>query len=138
LAAVRLLLERGADPNKRFDFDSMIDGRLERGLTVLMMAGTADIAAALVAAGADVNAASETGVTPLMRAAGSGRVNVVRVLLQAGADTAARDANGMHAADLARGKMDFLVQNLKGCKPGEGEKRIEAYREVRRLLGERG
>lgn len=116
----------------------MIDGRLERGLTILMMAGTADIAAALIAAGADVNAASETGVTPLMQAAGTGRADVVRVLLQAGACAAARNANGMNAADLARGKMDFFVQNLNGCKPGEGEKRIEAYREVLRLLGERG
>ncbi len=102
LAAVRLLLERGADPNMRFDFDSMIDGRLERGLTALMIAGTAEVAEALLVAGADANAASADGVTPLMRAAAGGRVEVVRVLLAAGADANAGVAPGTSQRILQR------------------------------------
>lgn len=135
LQAVRLLLEYGADPNKKFDYDSMIDGRLERDLRVLMMAGTAEIAEALLAAGAQVNVASATGVTPLMRAAGSGRADVVRVLMNAGADASARRDDGRMAADLARDKLEFFEQNREGCKPGAAEERIEAYRAVLRLLG---
>ena len=135
LAAVRLLLERGADPNMRFDFDSMIDGRLERGLTALMIAGTAEVAEALLAAGAEVNAASADGVTPLMRAAGSGRVEVVRVLLAAGANANARSDAGHVAADFAASKLEFLLKNGAGFKPGHAEKRGNEFRKVLRLLG---
>lgn len=55
-----------------------------------------DVAAVqrLLAAGADVNAASETGRTPLYRAALSGRTEVVRVLLAAGADVNAATTSG--------------------------------------------
>ena len=113
----------------------MIDGRLERGLTALIMAGTAEIAEALLAAGATVNVASAAGVTPLMRAAGSGRPDVVRVLLGAGADANAKRDDGRSAADFARDKLEFFEQNREGCKPGAAEKRIEEYRDVLRLLG---
>ncbi len=135
LSAVQLLLERGADPNKRFEFDSMIDGRLERGLTALMVAGTAEVAEALLAAGAEVNAASAEGVTPLMRAAGSGRVDVVRVLVAAGADVDARSNDGRSAAEVPCSKIKLLLEKSEGIKPGQAEKRIEEYREVLRMLG---
>ncbi len=137
LAAVRLLLERGANPNQRFEYDSPIDGRLDRGLTALMFASTADVAKALLDAGAEVNVADERGVTPLMRAGGSGRVAVAKVLLESGADADAQSAVGHTAADLARSKLDFFTQNIEQCKPGKAEERIHAYREILRLLDER-
>jgi ankyrin repeat protein len=46
-----------------------------------------------------------------MRAAAGGHVDVVRALLEAGADPTLRDANGRNAADLARqfGYADVLA-----------------------------
>lgn len=136
LTAVRLLLDRGADPNKRFDIDSPIDGRLDRGLTALMVAPTAEVAKALLDAGAKVNVADGHGVTPLMRAAGSGRVGVVKVLLQSNADAEAKSNDGRSAADFARSKLEFFTQNIKGCRPDKVEQRIASYRHVMRLLKE--
>jgi hypothetical protein len=136
LAAVQLLLDRGADPNKRFDYDSPIDGRLDRGLTALMMAATAEVAKALLDAGAEVNVADGHGVTPLMRAAGSGRVGVVKVLLQSKADAEAKSSDGRSAADFALSKLEFFTENIEGCVPGKVEERIASYRAVLGLLKE--
>ncbi len=56
-AAVHLLLQRGADPNKIIDYRSFVDGRVERGLVVIMIAQSPEVARALIDAGADVNVA---------------------------------------------------------------------------------
>jgi hypothetical protein len=136
LEKVRLLLERGADPNLRFNYDSPIDGRLERGLTALMITGNAEVARALIAAGGDVNAANADGVTPLMRAAGRGKAELVRVLLEAGADATARSGNGRTAADFARDKLSIYESNVDGFKPGMRETRIAEFHEVLSLLSE--
>lgn len=60
--------------------------------------------------GADVNAKGEGGVTPLMLAAGSGQVDMVKALLGAGAEVDARDEreytalmHGVYNPDLDRG-----------------------------------
>jgi hypothetical protein len=57
--------------------------------------GDVEAVKALLAAGAQVNDASEGGETPLMRATSRGRLEVVRLLLAAGADVNARRADGM-------------------------------------------
>lgn len=133
LATVQLLLEYGADPNKRFEFVSVVDGRLDRGLTALMVAPTSDVARELLDAGAEVNVADEHGVTPLMRAASNGRVDVVKVLLERKADTAARNVDGCTAGDLARSKLDFFTDNTASW-PKEAVERIHAYREILHLV----
>jgi ankyrin repeat protein len=48
--------------------------------------GNEPIAQLLLRAGADTNAASAAGQTPLIRAAGQGHLAIVRALLAAGAD----------------------------------------------------
>jgi uncharacterized protein len=95
--AATVLLAHGADPNT--------PARNAQRVTALhaALAGpTPDLARALVAAGADVNAVQQDGVTPLHEAAHIGRADLVQLLLEHGADAAARDGQGRSAADFAR------------------------------------
>jgi ankyrin repeat protein len=112
---VKLLLDRGANPN----------ARNAAGATALMWA-VPDLAKVklLVAAGADVNARSTNlQRTPLLIAASyPGSVEVLRVLLEHGADLHAKDRNGVHALGRAALSADvdvvrFLVEH--GCDPNE-------------------
>ena len=103
--AVDLLLARGGDVN--------MPSRNAQGVNALhaALAGPSpDLARALLAAGADVNATQQSGVTPLHEAAHNGRADLVRLLLEHGADRNARDAKGRNAADFARehGHQDVL------------------------------
>jgi ankyrin repeat protein len=105
--AVRLLLDRGADPN-RFDPSN--------GESILHFATSktshpaerTDVVRQLIAAGADVNSRTLVGVTtlcymrdirtrgetPLHRAAAFGEAEMVKALIAAGADKTAKDAHG--------------------------------------------
>ncbi len=99
---VRLLLTHGADPNQG-------NGS---GATPLMWA-IPDIEKArlLIARGADVNARSGTlGRTPFLIAAGyPGTVELLRLLLDHGADTQARDSAGFSALAMAMQASDMTV-----------------------------
>ena len=113
--AVKFLLEHGANPN----------ARNAAGATALMWA-IPDLAKVkqLVAAGADVNARSTNLLrTPLLIAASyPGSVEVLRLLVDHGADIHAKDRNGVHALGRATLSADvdvvrFLVEH--GCDPNE-------------------
>ena len=85
---VGLFLQAGMSPNAK-----------KGEITALMEAARrgkihAGIAAALVKAGAEVNAKDSYGVTPLLYAAISGSAETIRTLLQSGADVKARDVDG--------------------------------------------
>ena len=128
--AVKILLEKGADPNTRDK-----DGRnalmvmsmeprpaalpgmrrfvsIVRGVPIGVTGGhiifvedgnqVQSIGEALLQAGCDVNAADSNGRTPLMYAARYNRLPAVRLLLLGGADIKARDKSGMTALDLAK------------------------------------
>ena len=112
---VKLLLDRGANPN----------GRNAAGATPLHWA-VPDAAKVklLLAAGADANAKSTNlQRTPLLVAASyPGSMEVLRLLLEHGADIHTKDRSGMHALGRAAVSADvdvvrFLVEH--GCDPNE-------------------
>ena len=78
-----------------------------------MLTDDAETAAALLAAGADVNAATAKGVTALMRAAATGNAALVQRLLDAGADVRATDSEGNTALRLADKNADVVVLLLQ-------------------------
>ncbi len=93
---VRLLLDRGADPN------TWATGGLRvQPLHSAVAGGDEAVAAMLVEAGADVNAAQDGGYTPLMGAAQNGLAATVALLLAEGADPKALNEDVLTAADLA-------------------------------------
>ncbi len=68
----------------------------------------------LLSFGADVDARSKEGNTPLMNAVGSGYLNNVRVLLDAGADTNAKDQYGRSVLSAAiRSQHSEVVKLLR-------------------------
>lgn len=78
------------------------------------------ITRALIAAGAEVNVTQQAGWTPLHSAALHGYLPLVKVLLEAGADTAARADNGQTSQTLAASKNHKEVIALlrqHGAKP---------------------
>ena len=102
---VEALLKHGADPNVR-----MVDTDLTPLLQAVGLDAPvrAEIAKALVAAGADLNAASRKkdtglfGVTPLMVAAANGCDDLVQLFLDKGADINVKTPEGFTALSLAK------------------------------------
>ena len=130
LTLVRMLLERGADPNQRLTIHSSMT--FGQDVTVLMYAPTADIAAALIEFGANVNAQDKRGTTALMNAAYFGRIDVLRVLLDCGADVTMRQ-NGMRKAtalDLAEHALTLRHARLFLFT----SERLRCYEEIVSLL----
>lgn len=64
------------------------------------------VATLLLDAKADANKADDQGVTPLMKAADRGNVELAKLLLARGANKAAKDANGQTARDWANNRGD--------------------------------
>jgi ankyrin repeat protein len=95
-AAVRLLLERGADPSA-----AARNAMRVQPLHSAVAGRSAEAVRLLLAAGADPNARQHGGWTPLLAAAAHGDEDVVNNLLAAGADAAAVNDAGQDAAALA-------------------------------------
>ncbi|CAK4654993.1 unnamed protein product [Aphanomyces euteiches] len=116
---VRKYLLKKADPTWR-NYD-------EAGLTSLMVAagkGNAE-AVVLLAADADahvLNFATEEGWTALMWAAMNGHADVVRALVDAGADTSLADKTGRRARDWAASQrhvaISFMLDSVEASKRG--------------------
>jgi ankyrin repeat protein len=88
---VKLFLEAGMSPNAK-----------QGGITALMEASRRgkthhEIAAALIKAGAEIDAQDPYGVTPLLFAAISGSPETMRMLLKSGANVKAKDVDGRTA-----------------------------------------
>ena len=132
---VKLLLAKGA----KVDAAVMDAGKVRKGpvalnhLTALMFAapfGTPDLVRTLIDAGANVNARDIREMTPLMLAVSSETQNaeVVRLLLEKGADTRAKSAFGETALDWARKFGDPGVLRLLGDASKEPERVPEVGR----------
>ena len=114
VAAVRLLLSRGATVNAAarmptlFPLDAPTSGPIAlTGVTPLLAAASGapgELIAALIDAGAEINAKDGRGMTPLMLAVATNHQNpaVIRLLLEHGADVKVQSSLGETAADWAR------------------------------------
>jgi ankyrin repeat protein len=60
-----------------------------------------DLARALISGGADVNVADKEGLTPFLVCCASGRVDLMGILIEAGADTSVKDNHNRFAAEVA-------------------------------------
>jgi len=142
---IEALLQHGANPRQRFTYRSPVDKRVEADVTALHYAASPEAVAALIRAGADVNAADATGTTPLMRAAFVACRPVVRALLAAGASPVLRQQKRRgrkpHTArELAESKIEFFRGAISDQNREAVEKRIRCYEETRDILleAERG
>ncbi len=91
----------------------------------------------LLQAGADPNPEGQGGRTPLMQAAEAGEVDIVRLLLISGADSALADAQGRTALDRAahRPKIIALLSAAQGAADDGGDKQHEDEEEEE-IIGE--
>lgn len=91
---VRILLEKGADPNASVTKDFTVDGKsVFEGSTPLMAAAYAgydEVVALLIEAGAGVSAKTKYGGTALMAAAAGGHLAAVKLLAENGAEVNAQ------------------------------------------------
>jgi ankyrin repeat protein len=97
LELVKLLLEKGADPNiLSKDSETVIEAAAGLGFIQgyqkgKLAAERLEVIKLLVDLGADVNAADDYGITPLMAAANMGEVSIIQYLVDRGADLGAYD-----------------------------------------------
>ena len=96
IQSVRELLDRGADPNSRDDYDN----------TTLILAlinrnGNIEIIRLLLDRGADPNLQNDRGYTVLMNASMFGYTEIVRLLLDRGADPYIRNCHNNTASMIA-------------------------------------
>jgi len=121
---VRLLLDRGANPSQA----------LEDGSTPMMAAAglgaprggdeevteagdrndPVDVLKALVEKGANVNAISATGMTPMHYAVQRGNDRIIEFLASNGAKFDVKNKQGRTPVDFARGRTATLVAKLSG------------------------
>ena len=74
--------------------------------------GKEDLLQELIADGANVNAASGNGYTPLHRAAQNGHEHIVRRLVQQGANVQVLSIDNLSPSDLARKNGHMTIVNL--------------------------
>ncbi|MCI0389091.1 MAG: protein kinase, partial [Acidobacteria bacterium] len=154
--AVKILIEKGADPNTRDDagrnalmvmsMDRQLDDdlgkaieerriiepglRMRKNDRVVEMTGEA-----LLDAGCDINAADNKGRTPLIYAVAFEQSAVVKLLLKRGANINARDHNGESALDWSNKTGNEVIINLLSLLSPSRGKEI-TLKQVTRIIEE--
>jgi ankyrin repeat protein len=132
-AAIRLLLEKGADPNVAVE----IPGPPAEVFTPVMaaaMRGDAETLKRLLDAGADVNVQGvRFARTALLMAATTAREETVTVLLDKGADVKAKDHLGNTPLQWAKRRGDTKTVTLLAKAGGEDARATDAAEELPRL-----
>lgn len=118
--AVRWLLARGATLNR--------EGNHWNALHYAVFSGHTALAKELVERGADVNARSPNGSTPLMMAAREGREDIAKLLMENGADTKAKSEWGDTALTFAM-RYDHIKLGRMISTPEEFEIAAKAPKE---------
>jgi len=111
LAPLQEALDRGADPNARQQNPEQFTA-----LIMATQAGHLELVRVLLKQGASPNYASKSGFTPLMFAAYYDRTDMIELLLNSGADLAARnalDGNSVVHVAAQRGNVRSLTYLLK-------------------------
>ena len=133
--AAKALIDAGARTDTRLGQDELTPlmvvasmPQMERRAQSLNQGpSSVEMAKLLIAKGADVNARSKAGVTPLMVAAAHNNAVLAGVLIQAGADIGAKTAAGQTALDIAKSnqnaaakqQIEILIHTK--AKPGASE-----------------
>lgn len=105
VGVMRVLLKHGADPNALHSEMPPILGAIFYGHN--------EAAELLLNEGANANAREPTyGHTALMEAARLGRIDLVRLLLERGADPKAKSIDGRSALDMARGAHNVEIVGI--------------------------
>lgn len=124
---VALLLDNGADPAKA-------DARGVTAIHAAAVAGRSDVIEKLVAAGANINAQSKTGWTPLHAAVsvavGTGRTEMVEFLLKNGINSLYRDTQQRTAQDIALQSKGIYASNVASLLQGWEDRKPEEKRKA--------
>ena len=78
-----------------------VEEHMDQGATPLIVAADVSTAQVLISHQAQVNAQNDFGLTALMNAAAEGKVDVVKLLIESGADPALKDHSGKTARQWA-------------------------------------
>jgi ankyrin repeat protein len=132
--AMKLLLDRGADPNLPLNYHSPVDNRWERHVVVLMYARSLEAAKTLIMAGADVNATDELGRSPLICAVRRGNEAIVTALLEAGANSSHKSKDGRNALAIAREMISKYKSWDVGTNTSAVNQKVNRYSHILEVL----
>jgi uncharacterized protein len=135
--AMKLLLDRGADPNLPLNYHSPVDNRWERHVVVLMYARSLDAARTLIEAGADVDATDELGRSPLICAVRRGNGAIVTALLEAGANLSHKTTDGRNALAIAREMISKYKSWDIGTNTSAVNQKVNRYSRILDVLSSR-